>query len=153
VKSSFLIAAAALLAANVVLCGQTIAVTSPRTGDDWGIGGTYSITWMKSGTMSNRVTVHLRRAGSRDTGAPTLIISDSTANDGELSWTIPASVPAGEYFIRLRTIPSATAPAEVTGDSPGFSIQTCASAPPENPADPGTTPPGNPARLNFRFPD
>ena len=47
-KRSSLIAVATLLATSVVLCGQTINVTSPRTGDDWCIGSTYSITWTKS---------------------------------------------------------------------------------------------------------
>jgi hypothetical protein len=99
------------------LNAQSITVTSPTTGNTWYLGSTHTITWTKSGTMPANVAVRLRRAGAPETELAVVNITDSTANDGSLSWSIPASVPAGNYFIRVRT----SSP-DVIGNSGTFSI-------------------------------
>jgi hypothetical protein len=95
----------------------SITVTSPTAGNDWVLGTTHTITWTKSGTMPANVAVRLRRAGAPEAELAVVNITDSTANDGSLSWPIPASVPAGDYFIRVRT----SSP-DVIGDSAVFSL-------------------------------
>jgi hypothetical protein len=139
-KKSLLLAAAVLLVANFAMYGQVITVTAPTAGDDWCSGGTYSITWTRSGEMSNRVTVRLRWAGSANREADALLIARNTDNNGLLSWTIPATVAPGEYFIRIWTVQAEGEGA--TGDSANFSILISANPVPEDPQDPGTTPPG-----------
>jgi hypothetical protein len=102
---------------GLALTGQSITVTSPTAGAYWCLGSTHTITWTKSGTMPANVAVRLRRAGAPETELAVVNITDSTANDGSLSWIIPASVPVGDYFIRVRT----SSP-DVIGDSGTFSI-------------------------------
>jgi len=119
------IAALAALAMGMALPGQVINVTSPTASDDWCIGTTYSITWTKSGTMPNRVTIRLRRAGSPDSEAAVLVISAETDNNMTFRWPIPNSVAPDEYFIRIKTVGSPEGTPEVSGDSPNFTIKTC----------------------------
>jgi hypothetical protein len=120
-KISFLIASLALLAMSTVLSGQEITVTSPTAGDEWRSGTTHSITWTTSGIMPNRVTVSLRNAGSRRRDPDVLVIAADTENDGNVSWPIPGTLAAGEYFIRVRTI-SPDPQAVVIGESAIFRI-------------------------------
>jgi len=82
--------------------GQTITVTSPRSGDTWRVGETHAITWTKSGVMDDEVKVLLFQSGAR-----VLEIADRVPNSGSSSWTIPASVAPGQYVVRVRTIDSA----------------------------------------------
>jgi hypothetical protein len=120
-RKLFLIAAVAALTMNVALWSSTITVTSPTTGNAWCLGSTYTITWTKSGAMPDTVAVRLRRAGAPESELAVVNITDSTANNGSLSWTVPASVPAGDYFIRVRT----SSP-DVIGNSGIFHINSCA---------------------------
>jgi len=122
-KISSLIACLALLAMSTVLSGQEITVTSPTAGDEWRSGTTHSITWTTSGIMPNRVTVSLRNAGSRRRDPDALVIAADTENDGNVSWPIPGTLAAGEYFIRVRTI-SPDPQAVVIGESANFRITT-----------------------------
>jgi hypothetical protein len=81
----------------------------------------HMITWRKSGPMQNSVTIALRVAGSATDAAPALVIATGEANDGSYGpWTIPDTVPAGEYFIRVRTDD-----ATVIGDGNHFNIGVC----------------------------
>ncbi len=110
----FLFSFAALLAYP-----QSITVTSPAAGDLWCPGSTHTITWSISGTMSDTVKIRLRRSGAPETEASVWDITDSTPNDGSFGTAaVPASVPAGDYFIRVRT----TGAPDVIGDSPAFEI-------------------------------
>jgi hypothetical protein len=108
---------------SAFLWAAEIIVTSPSAGNEWCLGSTHTITWTKSGTMPATAAVRLRRAGAPETELAVVSITDSTANDGSLGWTIPASVPAGDYFIRVRT----NSP-DVIGDSPIFKIKSCPQA-------------------------
>jgi hypothetical protein len=102
------------------LAAQTITVTSPDTGTDhvggWCVGSTHEITWTSSG-VNQPLTIALRHAGSAPDAAPALVIASGEANDGSFSWTIPASVAPGSYFIRIRTDD-----ATVRGDGQNFTI-------------------------------
>ena len=106
------------------LAAQTITVTSPAAGASWCIGKSYNITWTKTGAMQATVAIRLRLAGSSESAPAVLAIADGTANDGSFSWTIPASVAPGSYFIRVRTDDST-----VIGDSGSFAINSCGGAP------------------------
>ena len=125
-KRTICIAALAAFALCLALPGQVITVTSPTAVDDWCIGTTYSVTWTKSGAMPNRVTVRLRRAGSDNSEPAVEVIANETDNNGTCRWPIPASVAAGEYFIRVKTVGSPAGTSEVSGDSPNFTIMACA---------------------------
>jgi len=130
-KKMMFFAALATFAMNMALPGQVITVTSPTAADDWCIGTTYSITWTKAGTMPNTVTVRLRRAGSDNSEPGAAVIANETDNNGTngtFRWPVPASIAAGEYFIRVKTVGSPAGIPEVSGDSPDFSIRTCASS-------------------------
>ncbi len=92
--------------------GQTITVTSPRSGDTWRIGETHAVTWARSGAMDDEVKILLFQGGARES-----VIADRVPNSGSFSWTIPASVEPGRYVIRVRTIDTA-----VRDDSDEFTI-------------------------------
>jgi hypothetical protein len=100
------------------LAAQSITVTSPAAGVPWDIGGTYTIAWTKTGTMQATVAIRLRSAGSSESDPAALTIANGEANDGSYTWTIPASVAPGSYFIRVRTDDST-----VIGDSGTFTIK------------------------------
>ena len=78
---------------------QYVLVTRPSGGESWPVEQTFDIRW-RSHNTAGTVDVELWRTGGV---APVLIVADDTANDGELSWTIPADtlVPASDYLIRV----------------------------------------------------
>ncbi len=99
--------------------GQTITVTSPAAGVNWQIGTSYTVTWTKSGAMAATVKIRLRRAGSPEAEDAVWSITDSTPNDGSFGTAVvPASVPAGDYYIRVRT----TGAQDVIGDGEIFHV-------------------------------
>ncbi len=122
-KKKFLLIAICL-AQGAALAGATITVTSPAQSVTWAIGQTQAITWNKSGSMDDHVLIRLRNA---DGG---ITISNNTANDGEFAWTIPSSVPPGQYTVRVRTL---DVEEEVFGDSGTFDIAPALPPPPPPP--------------------
>ena len=112
----------AIMALYPLLWGSSITVTVPAAGEEWLLGSTHAITWTKAGDMQPTAAIRLRVAGSSEADPAALAIADGTANDGTFSWTIPATVAPGDYFIRVRTDDST-----VIGDSANFRI---AAAPP-----------------------
>ncbi len=93
-----------LIAIFIITLGysQSITVTNPHSGDTWYKGKTYEIRWTKSGNMNANVKIRLMRGGTK-----ILAITDSTANNGTYKWTIPISLPNGQYRIRVKTIDNA----------------------------------------------
>ena len=81
------------------LCSQTVTVTKPAGGDTWIKGTAQTITWTKSGNMPNIV-----RIGLRDpvTSNEVFLINDYALNSGSYVWQIPATIPDGQYKIRVR---------------------------------------------------
>jgi hypothetical protein len=106
----FLVFSSILLAG--ILSGQTITVTQPTTGVTWNSGGTYTITWTKTGQMDTNVKINLHQGSNH-----ILTISDSAPNTGTFQWTVPTTLAAGTYQIRVRTLIGA-----VAGDSQPFTI-------------------------------
>ena len=95
------------------LAAQQITVTNPVSVNSWQAGKLYDIIWTKTGTMGDRVLIRLRNAAGI-----ALDIALDTENDGLFCWTIPTSLPPGQYYVRIKTLEM---PA-VTGDSVVFTI-------------------------------
>lgn len=112
----------AIICLGVPAQGQTIAVSSPAAGATWCIGAPVTVTWARYGSMPDTVAIRLRRAGSGDSDAAAWNLTSSTANDGSFGpVVVPASVPEGEYFIRVRT-----SDPNVGDDSGIFHVGQCA---------------------------
>ncbi len=90
----------------------TITIKSPRTGDVWYKGKTYTIKWDKSGQMNSRVKIRLYRGNM-----VILNITDSTENDGSFSWKVLTALPDGNYVVRVKTIDN-----KIFDDSDNFKI-------------------------------
>jgi Ser-Thr-rich glycosyl-phosphatidyl-inositol-anchored membrane family len=117
------IIAAATILTGLGLYGQSLVVTSPGSNEKLTIGKNIAVAWTKSGTMSDTVAIRLRRANAPESETAVWNLANSAPNNGSYGpVTIPASVPAGNYFIRVR----ATNPS-VIGDSKAFSIAVATS--------------------------
>ena len=93
--------------------GNSISIVSPNGGESWPKGSTYNITWDKTGTQDANVKLRLYQNGIKILG-----ISDSTANDGSYSWTIPDSISNNtNYIVRVKTLDNL-----VYADSDEFTI-------------------------------
>ncbi len=97
----------------IMLNAQSISVTAPRTGNSWDHGETKTISWIKTGTMHGLVKIRLYN----EAGVKVFDIVDSTDNDGNYSWTVPETIGAGNYMLRVKTIDN-----RVFGDSGFFGI-------------------------------
>ena len=86
---------------SAMVSAQIITVTSPSKGAIWFKGSTHNITWTKSGPMNAKVKIILYKAFST---TKILDITNETNNDGNYSWTIPGSIPAGSYEVKVITI-------------------------------------------------
>ncbi len=116
--------------------GQVIRVTAPAAGATWCIGGSYTITWTRSGTMDDTVAIRLRLRHGGDSG--TRLVINRTENDGSYGpWVVPADVTPGEYFIRINTTDGA-----VTDSSGAFSIAACSEPTPPASGSIAVTSPG-----------
>jgi hypothetical protein len=116
-KKAFWLTFAAILAMGFALGGQSITVTAPAAGSEWLAGSSHAITWTSS-RVAGPLSIKLRRAGAPD-APPVLDIAASTENDGTFSWTIPSSLAAGSYLVRVRTVSESPL---VYGDSADFRI-------------------------------
>jgi hypothetical protein len=79
---------------------QTITVTQPSAGAIWKKGEAKTIQWTNQGDTGANVRIVLRKTGQT---AAVLQIADPAPNSGSFAWTIPASVPEGTYFIRVKS--------------------------------------------------
>ncbi len=79
---------------------QSITVTNPD-GSVWKIGKPCEVKWTKIGVMHKYVKLRLYEKTGKD---KKFDITDSTPNNGSYLWTIPGSVPEGEYVLRVKTI-------------------------------------------------
>jgi hypothetical protein len=78
---------------------QQITVTQPAAGVTWNTGGTYVIQWTSTGTTKPAVKIMLWKSATF-----VMDIVESTPNSGSFSWTIPTTLAADTYKIRVRTI-------------------------------------------------
>ena len=79
----------------------TITVTNPHTGQVWYKGKTYTITWIKAGSMKGVVKIRLFK---KDDQGFKLRIADSAPNNGNYKWTVPTNLVNGFYYIRVKTV-------------------------------------------------
>jgi len=94
---------------------QSITITSPTAGNEWAINSSHNITWSKTGEMNEFVKIRLF---DRTGAIRVMAIADRTANNGTFrGWEIPATVPPGDYIIKVKTVDNA-----VEGNSRPFSI-------------------------------
>jgi hypothetical protein len=112
----FLLSICLLAVSTVSGWAQTITVTQPSAGAVWKKGETRMIQWTKQGDTGANVKIVLRKTGQT---AAVLEIADPAPNSGSFPWTIPASVPEGTYFIRVRSKTNT----QVTDDSGEFQIK------------------------------
>ena len=82
----------------------TITVTNPHSGQIWYKGKTYTITWIKAGSMKGVVKIRLFKKGNK---AFKLKIVESTPNNGSFSWVVPKTLVSGIYYIRVKTVDNA----------------------------------------------
>ncbi len=100
--------------------GGVITVTSPACGSEWCINDNthpVEIRWNESPKENQLVKIRLYDSTATN---QILKITDSTDNNGVYNWTIPPSIPAGQYIIRVRSINNLA-----SGDSAVFTIKEC----------------------------
>ncbi len=90
-----------------------ITIKSPKEGNIWYKGTTYTIRWNHRGNMNANVKLRLYQGNNK-----ILEITNSTDNDGSYKWTIPSTLPVGVYKIRVKTVDN-----KVYDDSEDFSIE------------------------------
>jgi RHS repeat-associated protein len=95
-----------------------ITVTNPH-GETWHVGSQYSIQWESTNVPAGQLHIILRPASPPDAN-PVMAIAANTDNDGIEGWTIPESVPTGNYLIRIRTVSESP---YIYDDSLGFAIE------------------------------
>ncbi len=80
----------------------SITVLSPNGGENWAVGSTQTIKWSGENTNSTIQILLFPWSAKNSTSvySPTATIVSSTANTGLYSWTLPSSIPAGQYFVR-----------------------------------------------------
>lgn len=91
----------------------TISVTNPTSGALWTMGNNYNIQWTSS-NVSGNVKILLQNTN----GTTVSTIVSSTTNDGDYTWTIPSSLTAGTYKIRVESVNNSS----VYGLSGNFTI-------------------------------
>jgi len=76
-----------------------VLVTSPDGGESMPQRRSFPIRWRAESLGTGSVRIELLRTG---TAEPVTVITDSTENDGEFAWTVPATIPVGDgYRIRV----------------------------------------------------
>ncbi len=90
-----------LMFSFVISYSQSLYLKSPKRGDVWYKGHTYTITWTKRGKLNPNVKITLYKP---DRTTLQLIIAKPTLNDGSYSWKVPNSIPSGQYIIRIKTM-------------------------------------------------
>jgi len=77
---------------------QTITVTNPNALSVWYASSTYTITWTWSGSVGANVKIEYDFWYY----STPVVVTDSTANDGSYTWTVPSIIDSHtNYFIRI----------------------------------------------------
>jgi hypothetical protein len=77
---------------------QYVLTTRPDGGETWPAGQSFALRWRSHDALGT-VDMDLLQEGNP---VPIAVIADDTANDGELVWAIPTSLPAGgDYRVRV----------------------------------------------------
>jgi hypothetical protein len=88
---------------------SSITVLSPNGGETWIRGYTYKIPWSVDNNNRGdlRVSMDLFKASDLNTGLPrqgTVPLESFLVPDGYLKWTIPSTLPVGDYLVELNLI-------------------------------------------------
>jgi len=94
----------------------TMTIISPSSCSSWPRNNTYTITWLKDGTMSANVIVNIYK-DSIDVG--NFVEQLAGPNTGSMIWAIPSYYEAGNYIIRLKTDDD-----QVSDDSDLFAVNS-----------------------------
>jgi hypothetical protein len=86
------------LKATIKFSVPKLQVTAPQKGEVLKKGNSKTIQW-NSSFMSTSAKVKIELLG-----ATTAVISDSTANDGSYTWTVPTSANDGQHRIEIRPV-------------------------------------------------
>ncbi len=78
----------------------SMTITSPDSSASWDVNTSRQIVWRVSGEMNDRVRIIILN----ESGAMTLAVTDSTENDGEHTFLLPSTHPAGRHNVRISTI-------------------------------------------------
>jgi parallel beta-helix repeat protein len=86
-----------------------LRVMKPAGGETWSAGQSVTITWRDSGIGSGLVDIDLVKQSGNVMSLQSMIVV-GTANGGQYSWNIPASIPpGGNYGVRVTMEGGATA--------------------------------------------
>ncbi len=99
-KKNFLILFLLLLLVIVSGYSQSLKIVSPRVGDRWLKGKTYTIKWSVIGKMNNNISILL--VNTENNGIEK-IIAPKAVNKGSFNWLISKVIPDGSYRIRIET--------------------------------------------------
>ncbi len=95
---------------------STIAITSPKGGEQWQQGTAHPITWTSTGNPGN-VKIELFKGGLLNSA-----ITATVANSGTFNWTIPAAQAIGtDYRVKISSVADATVTSQSAAN---FAINT-----------------------------
>lgn len=97
--------------------GGVIKISSPRAGEQWGIGRTSTISWVINGAMHPQVKIMLYNSSGT---VKMMAVTPQTDNDGSYQWLVPPSVPLGSYRIKVVSLDD-----EVSDLSEVFTVGDC----------------------------
>jgi len=97
-------------------------VLSPNGGEQWIAGEIHTIRWegISNTKVQNQVEIVLFPWSAKEEMASTsmtAIIASSTSNTGTYEWTIPPTIPTGDYFVRVFCITFANCVGSAGDDS------------------------------------
>jgi hypothetical protein len=104
-SASALVSGSALGA--VTLVRPTLAATAPTSGATWRHGTSVNLAWQLSGGAAVPVRAQLLR-GTTVVATPASSGVTAAGGAGSASWTVPATLPAGSYVLRLRPVATAS---------------------------------------------
>ncbi len=93
-----------------------IGISSPMKNNVWRYKTTHKIKWIVLGASINKVNIKLKNATTKKTTKT--IKSSINALSFTFPWTVPSTIPAGTYFIRV----SASNNSKIYGESDTFYI-------------------------------
>jgi hypothetical protein len=97
-------------------------VLAPNGKEQWLAGETHTIRWegIPSNTAENKVQILLfpwSVKGDYASTTATAVIAEMVPNSGSFEWTIPKTIPAGDYFVRVFCITFSTCLGSAGDDS------------------------------------
>ncbi len=104
---------------SFLVSGQSINITNPTSNTTWHYQDPVTITWTKSGNMSNSVSINLLHKNGQSVKK---ILATNAPNSGSFSWTVNV-LEENDYLIRINVHTSANYPTPVRDTSSLFKIR------------------------------